>query len=332
MRHSITKFSTKPAAINCFGSGGGGKEKLPPPVIKPSSPNPQKIALAAAPITRGFSSQRINSLDQIAKLAGEKPDGWTKPEFGSFDYWLARNCNWISHEELQVDSAAYEDRRRRAIQTSHRFSLKRFTWSEEPVFEEPEDTGEYVPQVDMKLVKDRNLTDSARRIAMFVMRHTYQSNRNGRFIGMTVSFIMKGLQLSRRTVQRSLTLLETRGYLQCEVAKGQSSRMCIGLIIHLLTPLFPKHHRKSWSESRRNSEASAVPQKHQKYISFSERVCKTPAVKRVSRMVWALQCMDGVARTAITFLRSSNIPQINNQDTIPFLLPKSKRTESFLRQ
>ena len=76
------------------------------------------------------------------------------------------------------------------------------------------------------------------------MQKAYQDNRAGRYIGMTVSYIMKGLSISRRTVKRSLTLLETRGYFRCEVARGDQSRMCIGLIVHLLTPLFTKHQKE----------------------------------------------------------------------------------------
>ena len=51
---------------------------------------------------------------------------------------------------------------------------------------------------------------------MFIMQKAYQDNRAGGYIGMTVSYMMKGLSISRRTVQRSLTLLETRGYFRCE--------------------------------------------------------------------------------------------------------------------
>jgi hypothetical protein len=300
------------------GSSGGAFAKRPVSPIKPSRPNPRRIALAVAPIMRGVSSQRVHSLEQIVKLAGEKPDSWTKPEFGSFDYWLAHNCKWISDAELQSDNDAYEDRRRRALQTSHRFSVNRFTWAETPNHEEPEDSGEYVPQIGMKMVKDRNLTDSSRRIAMFVLRHTYQDNREGRFIGMTVSFIMKGLELSRRTVQRSLTLLETRGYFRCEVAKGPESRMCIGLIIHLLTPLFPNHHRERWLESRRKPEASSMPQKHPRYKSFSDTVCETPLRNRVSRMNWALRCMDGVGRAASKYFRWSSLDNDNQTEFHPY--------------
>ena len=145
----------------------------------------------------------------------------------------------------------------------------------------------------MKLVKDKNLSDSSRRIAMFVLRHAYQDNRSGRFIAMTVSFIMKGLSLSRRTVQRSLTLLETRGYFRCEVAKGNETRMCIGLVIHLLESLFPKHHRDKWPKHRRNRGASKLPQKQNQFHTTTYQ-----AKTKVSRLQWALRCMNAITRKA----------------------------------
>ena len=141
----------------------------------------------------------------------------------------------------------------------------------------------------MKLVKDRNLTDSARRIAMFIMQKAYQDNRAGRYIGMTVSYMMKGLSISRRTVQRSLTLLETRGYFRCEVAKGDQSRMCIGLIVHLLTPLFAKQHKEKWPKHRRNPDASTRPHKQ---VDFYKRIYE--AKVQTSRFLWSIRCMTGV--------------------------------------
>lgn len=268
-------------------SGGGSK-----PIV-PSRPNAQKIATAIAPIMRHACPSRIKSLDEIARLLGERPQQWKKPKFGDFEYWLGHQCGWITDEELESDTAAYEAKRQRSLQTSHRFATQRFTWMEEPRYKEPKDTGEYVPEISMKLVNDRNLTDSARRIALFVLRHAYQDNRSGRFVGMTVSFIMQGLTLSRRTVQRSLTLLETRGYFRCEVAKGDTTRMCIGLIVHLLGSLLPAHHQQSWPERRRKSEASAMPQKQEQ---FYKKIYQ--AKNRVMRITWALKCMNGVARRA----------------------------------
>ena len=236
--------------------------------------------------------QRLNSLEEIAKLAGDRPSNWQKPQFGDFEYWLAYNCGWISDWELKQDTGDHRARQQRSLEASHRFSAKRFSWTEQPRYAEPVETDEYVPETNMKLIKDRNLTDSARRIALFVLRHTYQDNRAGRFIGMTVSFIANGLSISRRTVQRSLTLLETRGYFRCEVAKGEETRMCIGLIIHLMKPLFPAHRKESWPEKRRKSGASSLSNKQ---THFFNTIYK--AKVKVSRLTWAMRCMNGVARS-----------------------------------
>ncbi len=279
--------------------------------IKPPRPSARKIAAAIAPIMRNGSPHRIDALNEIAKLAGKRPSNWTKPRFGDFDYFLARNCGWISDEELAADTAAHEVKRQRARQFSQRFSMERFSWLEEARYAEPAETGEYAPQVDMKLIRDRNLTDSSRRIAMFVLQKAYQDNRSQRFIGMTVSFIMKGLSLSRRTVQRSLTLLETRGYFRCEVAKGDTTRMCVGLIIHLMGSLFPKHHREKWpaqsKESKRsknggNPAASSLPQKQ---IQFYKTIYK--AKHRISRLSWTLKCMNAITDRALQELRFTKI-------------------------
>ena len=180
------------------------RERVEPGIIKPSRPDPKKNAKAVVPILRGASPERMKALDEIARLSGDRPDEWTKPCFGDFEYWLAHKCGWISDDELAQDQAVYDRKRQVALESSHRFSIERYSWLETPRYEEPPETGEYVPAIDMKLVRDRNLTDSARRIACFILRHAYQDNREGRFVAMTVSFIMKGLAISRRTVQLSL--------------------------------------------------------------------------------------------------------------------------------
>ena len=276
--------------------GVGGKQ-----VIRPSRPVSNKVAKAVAPMMRSAPTDRINSLEEIAKLAGDRPPNWQKPQFGDFEYWLAHNCGWISDVELEQDTDDHRARQQRSLEASHRFSAKRFSWTEQPRFAEPVETDEYVPETNMKLIKDRNLTDSARRIALFVLRHTYQDNRAGRFIGMTVSFIANGLSVSRRTVQRSLTLLETRGYFRCEVAKGEETRMCIGLIIHLMKPLFPAHRKESWPEKRRKSGASSLSNKQ---THFFNTIYK--AKVKVSRLTWAMRCMNGLARSLSVFGQSNS--------------------------
>lgn len=262
---------------------------------------------------------RIKALDEIVRLAGVKPENWEKPNYGDFDYWLARNCGWIGHSELKADRAAYEAKKRLALETSHRFSANRYSWIEEPRHEEPVDRGDYTPQVNMKLIHDCNLTDSSRRIALFVMRHVYQHRRRERLIGMTVSFIMQGLALSRRTVQRSLTLLETRGYLRCDVVKGDKTKMCIGLAIGLLSPLFPKHHEDKWPERRRNSEASNAT--HNKFRIYNS--IDNPR-NLVVRRIWAMKCMAGVARAAQRMnpsLTPLHLPQCRGFTSVGFAIP-----------
>ena len=310
---ALKSFSPKPGSQTKAPSqlyGGGGQPYVPPI----SRPDPERIAMAVAPIMRGDSSARIKALDEIARLSGQRPESWVKPVFGDFDYWLGHKCGWISDAELEQDTASYQLKRKRALESSHRFSQQRFSWLETPRFEEPADNGEYVPEISMKLVKDRNLTDSARRIALFVLRHTYQDNRSGRFIGMTVSFIMKGLSLSRRTVQRSLTLLETRSYFRCEVAKGDATKMCIGLIIHLRESLFPQHRKEKWPEKRRNPEAPTLPHKQNQFYKTLYS-----AKNKVSRLTWALKCMNGVARKAFQgdpMFGSAAIPSCRGFKTI----------------
>ena len=139
---------------------------------------------------------------------------------------------------------------------------------------------------------------------MFVMQKTYQDNRTGRYIGMTVSYMMKGLSISRRTVQRSLTLLETLGYFRCEVAKGDQSRMCIGLIVHLLTPLFAKHHKEKWPKRRRNPEASPMPQKQ---IQFYKKIYR--ASESVSRLTWAIRCANQITNAPFRAQKDITIRQ-----------------------
>lgn len=309
----------------------------------PSRPNRAKLLATAKLIgqvlpaeridNRTVSIDRINSLLEIARLAGEKPNDWQKPEYGKFDYHLARNCGWIGDEEFRRDTEEFEIKRKRALGTSHRFSSDRYGWGIKPRYE-VEEVRDYVPQISMKVVNDRNLTDSARRIVMFIMRHAYQDARAERFIGMTVSFIMEGLAISRRTVQRCLTLLETLGYLRCEVATAGETRMCIGLVIKLLSPLFPEHHKDSWPEHRRKSGASTLSQKQSEYIKFSKGITQA-ATKRVLRLTWALKCMAGVARSAYKAapeLRQSMLPQCRGFQAMPYFHPEIQSSEVLATQ
>jgi hypothetical protein len=42
-----------------------------------------------------------------------------------------------------------------------------------------------------------------------------------------------------------LRQLEREGYIETEVITGHRSRLCTGLLVQLLRPLFPRHHAES---------------------------------------------------------------------------------------
>jgi hypothetical protein len=140
-----------------------------------------------------------------------------------------------------------QERRMRSLRKCHMPSLY-----ERPRHPTPKDTGAYVPACAARLENDPNLTDGARRCARKIMEETHRRDRKERKLQVNVSYLAKGLRRCRRTIQRYLNMLEREGYLRVEVMSGPRSRMCIGLIVHLLPPLFPRHQRQSWPEKRGN--------------------------------------------------------------------------------
>lgn len=257
--------------------------------------------IAKRKIVNNTSRQELNAWDQIAKLAGQKPQYWVKPKYGTLEYCLAHNCGWISESEFQADKALQEERSKRARRTSHR--PKNWGFEDELRYEQPKETDEYIPEMSMKLIKDRNLNDSARRIALFLVRHTYQDNRKERALGTTVSFIMKGLALSRSTVQRALALLVDTGYIERFVATNNKTKMCRGLLIRLLSPLFPKQYKEKWPETLRNPDASQTTHNHRFQIYIKE------SHSFIDAKAWMVRCMDGVLRS---FLRYNPLPDIKS--------------------
>src|SRR5436189_201551 len=83
--------------------------------------------------------------------------------------------------------------------------------------------------------------------------------RDARAGDITVTWLMRALGKSRRSVQRYLGQLEREGYIAVEVVYART-RMCAGLFVALLAPLFPKHHRQKWPQILIESDA---PQKSQ---------------------------------------------------------------------
>ena len=117
-----------------------------------------------------------------------------------------------SNAAFQEFLAAREARRKRSLQRCHHFSLY-----ERPRHEPQKNTGGFVPQASAGIENDPNLTDGARRCARKIMELAYRSNRSGRTLDVTVTYLAKTLGKCRRTVQRYLRLLQREGYIRVEV-------------------------------------------------------------------------------------------------------------------
>jgi hypothetical protein len=176
-----------------------------------------------------------------------------------------------------------QERRMRSLRACHLPSLYK-----RPRHPKPKDTGAYVPPSAARLENDRNLTDGARRCARKLMEETHRRDRRERTLQVTVSYLAKGLGRCRRTVQRYLGMLEREGYIRVQVMAGVQSRMCIGLIVKLLPPLFPRHQREAWpekignppnpltdeAENRRNPDATRKSQNESQKFFFNEETGK----------------------------------------------------------
>jgi hypothetical protein len=222
-----------------------------------------------------------------------------------------------------------QERRMRSLRKCHMPSLYA-----RPRHPRPKDSGAYVPACAANLGKDPNLTDGARRCARKLMEETHRRDRKERKLQVNVSYLAKGLRRCRRTVQRYLAMLEREGYISIQVMAGVQSRMCIGLIVQLLPPLFPRYQRAAWSErianppkhladdaeTRRNPDMTRKSQ-NESHPLFEEAV--DPLLERFpylnsyhprfralhdqrcqiySREAWAEKCMAGIFRALIKAL------------------------------
>ena len=199
---------------------------------------------------------------------------------------LARNAPLLT--ALGSQTPPDPERSQRSRQTCHRFSLY-----ERPRDAPPKDTGAYVPELAAALYKDRNLTDGARCCASVIAEYTYRRDREGRAAEITVTYLMRALDKCRRTVQRYLRLLEREGYVRVDVVHAGRTRMCCGLVVQLLAPLFPRHHRQRWPKTRGIPDATRESQNKR----FIDPRGKSP--RRIPCQEWALRCMDGVYRSLL---------------------------------
>lgn len=145
----------------------------------------------------------------------------------------------------------------------------------------PKDNGAYVPALAAALEDDRNLSDGARRLARKIAAYVYMRNREARAADITVTYLMRTLRKSRRTIQRYLRQLERAGYIEVAVIHSRA-RMCAGLMIKLLAPILPRH---GWQSSMK-PDAPRLSQKDRSRY-------KTTLIPRV---LWAIRCTDPIRR------------------------------------
>jgi hypothetical protein len=167
-----------------------------------------------------------------------------------------------------------------------------------PIHALPRDNGTYVPEMAARLDKDPNLTDGARRCARILAAYTYRRNRDTRTARITVTYLARAMGKCRRTVQRYLRQLERAGYIGTDVIAATRSRLCVGLAVTLLHPLFPQHHAQKWPAQLVNSGVTAMSQNHR--FRYKTR--------RIPDQSWALHCMDGVFRALMATIPSLPSP------------------------
>jgi hypothetical protein len=236
--------------------------------------------------------RQIPDIDALADIAGERPEPFEKPKFGTPEYWLVYRVGWISEQDVVADKAQYDERRRTSLQTCHRPAA----WP--PEFRHHSNSRAYIPQMSAQIMNDPALTDGARRCAAKLMELIYRRNRDFRNLGLTVGYLAQCLGRSVRTVQNYLCELRTRGYIRHEVVRSHKARMCIGIFITLLEPIFPRHHRKEWP-AQKNGAKPGVQKNSEKYLQFNKY---TYFQERVSVARWTWKCMDGVFRA---FMRTA---------------------------
>lgn len=172
----------------------------------------------------------------------------------------------------------------------------------------PRDSAAYVPEMAARIDDDRNLTDGARRCARKLAEYAYRKNRDGRVAEITVTWLMKALGKSRRTIQRYLRQLERAGYIAVSVIHS-GTRMCAGLMVELMAPLFPRHHRTKWPQKLIEPDAPRESQNNRLRYKYS-------------RESWALRCMDGVFRALTKTLPPLPVRQDGTNDLSALVFSK----------
>lgn len=229
-------------------------------------------------------ARQVPDIDSLADVAGDKPEPFDKPDFGTPQYWLAYRVGWISEQEVAADKALFDKRRARSLKNGRAPACRM------PQFKYHDRSRAYVPEMSARIYNDPRLTDGARRCATKLMELIYRRNRRFRNLGFTVSYLAKCLNRTERTVQTYLKQLREAGYIRHEVVLSKKARMCIGIFIELLKPIFPRHHRNAWPDQKENSATKTASEK---YLFYRYYIYKQD---RVGVESWSVRCMEGVVR------------------------------------
>lgn len=205
---------------------------------------------------------------------------------------MPKKPNALAIQQVGEDLAASarNKRRQRSLETCHRpaFTIRKPQYRSE--------TGAYVPQFSARVLNDPRLSDGARRCAAKLMEITYRKDRAGRSYRGTVLYLAKCLHRSERAVQGYLAQLRAGGYIRHQVIRSERARMCVGIFITLLEPLFPKHHASGWPLKL---EKSGVKKDSENYTPNILRREFQPLLEVEH---WAMLCMDGVFRALMKTL------------------------------
>lgn len=152
---------------------------------------------------------------------------------------------------------------------------------ETPLRAPPRDSGAYVPEMAAGIEDDRNLTDGARRCARKLAEYVHRRDRDSRTAEITVTYLMRALRKSRRSVQRYLRQLERAGYITVAVIHART-RMCAGLAVQLLAPMIPRH---GWKMPMKPDAPKLSQNNSSRYKP-----------RLIPRVLWAIKCTDPIRK------------------------------------
>jgi hypothetical protein len=162
-------------------------------------------------------------------------------------------------------------------------------WPTDPTPLRPvHETNAYVPSLAERLDLDPNLNNGARRCARILAAYTHRRSRESLSAQITVTWIAKRMGVCRRTAQRYLRQLEQAGYIAVTVCANRA-RMCVGIIVDLLSPLLPVH---GWPQTLGKPAATKSSQNYR----FRNKY------RQISRELWAWNVQEGLFRSLMNKL------------------------------